>query len=604
MSPQGQRRVGGSSLSARVVVTTVLLATLPLATATWGVPGSLEPDTPRDRDEGKMWLDPDATLAGERVYFNAIATTGIGGNLGGVTTTLGGGVSPNLLGSALAPPGDLAIMAYLGVWKDCDQDGYVGAARAGLFAYRSELLEDTSVCPVGGAFNKNGWVWEFIWIAPGSAFPGDNPLRFIMDRNAGVWADIGLPESDPYFECKLTPLPRGTTTRTGGLVQAADCQTGFVVGQGLETVEGATGAPVGFDDPYHAERDCGHPLNRPVGLWRDPTRCEGEPHGLLEANTDDPTFTVWDCDRPKETADVRDPTAPEGQRGGLSYVEVRDPTDQRLVYNATFTDDEGTYMGPYGPVLSIPALAPSVSDDPTRASLNDAVNDTESGLMGCAPRIGYSEAAFRLASPSNWLEADRAGTAPTDGKRKADFPMVYQPDGFRGTISLAHPALTPVNAAFNGAKGDAPADLGLSYLDMARGSGWKSNSPGPAPPAYMGGTVRSDLAPAGPLWITAYAVVGANTTSRALVPGQDATYATEACGSERTGVLNGWDCDPANWWKVELGGARGPSGAYQPVPGSLYQLRDIDCLDGAVVPGAPAYASLVAASAEGPCPQV
>lgn len=137
----------------------------PLALAGWnsvGDPATPEPSTNQDAASPYMWHDAYAAPGpSERVYFNAF-------------------LSP--LGSGSHQTAGF-WHAYLGAWKDCNRDGYIGSAATGSETYSTTLLLDPSVCPVGGKHNDGTTVREFLWIGPGASD--------INDPGALVWADEG-----------------------------------------------------------------------------------------------------------------------------------------------------------------------------------------------------------------------------------------------------------------------------------------------------------------------------------------------------------------------------------------------------------------------------
>lgn len=141
-----------------------LAVTLPaLASASWNAPfnGAEEPSTQRDVNDGFMFLDAPPPGA-SRVYFS--------GNLVPLTT------NANVQ----------RFVAYLGVWADCNRDGFVGLLAANAETYSALLLTDTSVCPPGGPHNDGSTVTELRWIGPGSPH--------VDDPDARVWVDWGFPE--------------------------------------------------------------------------------------------------------------------------------------------------------------------------------------------------------------------------------------------------------------------------------------------------------------------------------------------------------------------------------------------------------------------------
>lgn len=175
--------------SARAIPATLLLLALLAsdASATWKAFGTAEPDSTYDSSDF-MWYEPPAP--GERkVYFNAFQTLGyvlVNPNVGALGTRI------------LAEPhqGDRAM---LGVWQDCNGDGYVGMAETALQDYRAELLpaDGQARCPprLGEPTHNDGvWVTELIPIGPDYDGKGRtwNP-RVYYDDFAQVWGDRGRP---------------------------------------------------------------------------------------------------------------------------------------------------------------------------------------------------------------------------------------------------------------------------------------------------------------------------------------------------------------------------------------------------------------------------
>ena len=117
--------------SCAVALAAVLCAPAGVA-AGWGSYGSAEPDTHYDRDGGTMWTDaPGATS--DRVYFNVYAAQGPDNVAAVNSATLGS----RLFGSPLYATFD----ALLGVWADCNHDGYVGLGDTGALEYVATASE-------------------------------------------------------------------------------------------------------------------------------------------------------------------------------------------------------------------------------------------------------------------------------------------------------------------------------------------------------------------------------------------------------------------------------------------------------------------------------
>ncbi|HEX2021450.1 MAG TPA: hypothetical protein VHH36_01960, partial [Candidatus Thermoplasmatota archaeon] len=282
------------------------------AAASWGVGGAREPDTAHDLASG-MPGSADQGPEGRVVYFNLVAMQG--GSAGPSGWPLGG-ANPNALpGMRVAPALAMRPIAYLGVWKDCDRDGYVGHGASALLEYRSELLPDRNTCPEGGEFNADGWVFEFRWLVPD---PGRfaTSARAIVDPGAAVWADHGPPGAKARVACPMTPAPEGTFASTGGLLRYADCHDERFVAETLSRADGDLGTRLFFEDPGDPQADCEAALAVDLRLYANPRRCPDEGPGRLE-DADDPMLTAWDCDAPPLAA-ARDPTGAPGGRGAVA----------------------------------------------------------------------------------------------------------------------------------------------------------------------------------------------------------------------------------------------------------------------------------------------
>lgn len=187
-------------MPSRTLLALALAATLatPTAVATWyGLGGSPEPDTERDRADGAMWEYPDYA-GGGKVYFDAVlVSTGIA-------------LNPNNL-DLDAEPGIVALpVALLGVWTDCNGDGFIGVAALGGLDYRAEMLLDDAICPQGSphhyADDTGRWIAELRAIGPYAdclgcsdrynPLLGRTPTPDLNDTQARVWGDFGLPGSD------------------------------------------------------------------------------------------------------------------------------------------------------------------------------------------------------------------------------------------------------------------------------------------------------------------------------------------------------------------------------------------------------------------------
>jgi hypothetical protein len=282
-------------------VTTLALAVMlavPIGAA-WSGKGSYEPDTSYDKTGPYMWQTADTGAnTGNRVYFNAYTQQNTG------YSTHGFDLGFNLATAQFARPswpGNLA--ALLGVWKDCNKDGFIGLGDQGIMEYRSELLIDTTACPpnaagqappgsgpaphnwAGALIHNDGiWVREFVPIGPDSVFPsqGDANPYDITDNGARVWGDWGVPGAlPPPTSCSVVFIPTGTFHSTGYFLWYADCSDGYVVTDTIDIATSTAGqGQLGFSDHPRDQFRSQSPLNQP-----DPW---GDPGGASDAQ-------AWDC---------------------------------------------------------------------------------------------------------------------------------------------------------------------------------------------------------------------------------------------------------------------------------------------------------------------
>lgn len=582
-------------MTPRTLLAITFAAALAVPTAAgfgWSSRGGWEPSTPEDLSMGRMYSIPDRddNIQVKKVYFNGIAAqypANLYANLGAAESKL---LAPNLMYG----------VAYLGIWKDCNKDGYIGMADTAQTVYEVALA-DTSVCGVGsphrqianvtynarvGAVGEREVIRELLPIAPSTSLVTGT----VKDDAVQVWGDLHRPGDDRvHFDCPHSPFPYGTSGSTGGFLMWADCFTDFTVTKQINTLVRTAGQDdLAFEDPYHPERECDSALQQTIPIWGNPQAeqfCNDPNTGILEREDDNQYGHVWDCDADNDKLfDVRDPTAEDGEKGDLS--QVSDPTGGELsgdftgegvtIFDAggdrNITDDDGTYSGGgvvFGDTLERPNPSPSTgSPGSSMYTFIDSID--QGGLRGCD---GGATLTSILGDRMFGEESHFAATNPADGKRLVDLPMAF-----------ANPSATNTDTRWTSA---------VFYLS----------------PTYNGGTVRKNLEPEGAVYFSWYARVGANTTAAgASLPAGDLTntgvYAAEACPRGFTGRQGEWDCNPDNWWRKDLGGYGweefGGFGA-PVVPGVSYHLRDTDCYDGTVAHSG-VYLGHVAAYTEGGCP--
>ena len=178
------------------------LAQTPPTRGGWGNGPLPEPNAPEDGLT--QWADAPPSDGEARVYFDAVL----------VQRPVPAGAHA-LAGEAGAV---YEVVAYLGVWRDCDGDGMVGLGALGLLEYPVELLPDPAACPQADAsglwrHNDGATVREMAWLVPRDEARGPGEVPWPGDVR--VWADFaghpdgsGLPTVAPLAPaCAGCPLP-------------------------------------------------------------------------------------------------------------------------------------------------------------------------------------------------------------------------------------------------------------------------------------------------------------------------------------------------------------------------------------------------------------
>lgn len=414
-------------MDARTVSATLVVVLLfaPTAFAAWSVKGAWEPDTPYD--VATPWMETGPTSSHQRlVYFNGFGALG-----GAVATTL----NPNLAtvaGSVHPLPFTPVVM--MGVWKDCNQDGFVGLGDNGLLEYRADLLLNDEFCPPmtpppgqqWRSHHHDGWVVELIPIGYDDTRTAEdeNPYN-INDTRARVWADWGLPGDPPRLACPTFPAPYGTFRSTGGLLRHADCFTGHQVVASVSAATAAAGQPgLGFGDvPAHRPDQSASPLNVP------------NPWGQA---SDDSMATVFDCSRQTEYA-VQDPTDPGDGSGALHTLAVVPvPGADPLYLNATDR---------WGRVVNASVAEVDLELQPD-GSLAGSVNETQAAtdcdredpdeIVDLNGKREGSDADLPYA-----LEGNTEPISPLAPRARTDHVLSFE-EGLRGT-GLASLLLGPMS---------------------------------------------------------------------------------------------------------------------------------------------------------------
>jgi len=566
----------------KIAITIVIALAMfaPAATARWSGFGSYEPDTPQDIADGYMFLDPSTDTEVDRVYFNAFPNFDVSG------TNLNSGVA----GSRIATLGSLNWQAMLGMWRDCNGDGYVGAADSALLYYRTETFDVNAVCPIDSLYRSadGAWVYELVYVGPTD--DGFTDPEFIFnDTAARVWGDIGLPGPGTGASCALTPLPSGTTSNTGAAIAYADCGVG-VITTTVNALDEVFGLGLGFEDPDRPQ-DSESPLNQnlPVSTFGNPYGDDGWQTGLLQGGGDgdaaetreDSTFYVWDC--------TSDPLVVVENPAGAQSIPVDDPTGGEV---SSFLFDDGNptllYVNTSDEYTLLYTPAPELTGEPTDSSLLNAANNSLEGTGDCDYSTGGSIGVG--------LEGAHDSSAQAAGKKEAEMNFFFYEgthDGNLITGDMADLAGELLGETIPNPLTGTPDSVGLGF-----GPGqFLFNPVWYADALYVttGQTINADtLAPSDKDYWTFYATVGEATFAVGDVVAQAAgTYGAEACGSfdPGAGISAGWDCDRTHWYISSGGSEDTDPDRTKARAGDSYWLRDTECFDGTLVEGVPAYAS-------------
>lgn len=519
-----------------ILILAALLAA-PAAAASWAGKGMVEPDTQRDVADGFMRLSPDVSpTSGHLVYFNAFNTQSVG-----AAAEVSTSANPNV---ATLQTGYMTssgrAYAMLGIWKDCNQDGFVGLGDQGLFEYRTELLMGKEgVCPRSAlpnpiprdwlpTHNDGEWVREFVPIGydktpnalpSGAAVPDENPYN-ANDLGARVWWDWGLPESATRTRCYAFP-PQGTFHSTGGLVEFVDCFDGFKATDVWNSVapDGTPAGQLSFKDEPRDQSESSSTLNQ-ANPWGD------------ESSSSD--ASVFDCSRPQ-------------------LVHQRVPN----------TDTE---VG-----VSQPRSSPTVG---TGGSPAGTANETATAFDDCDRADNKGEWEHSAAAFPYGAEEDVIATKTL--KQQTGYTLKFN----EGTRNPAKAGTNPQQVGRA-----APRDAGTRATE-AEGFWVGSSRIGEA---YNPLVDRDSQAPQSVTYVTAYGFVSPAAISRYALrlTGVTGVYGADHCQG-LVAVTGEWECDPAKWWLNPDGSLETRTtsdvvaGAFTFVGarvGDAYNVRDVDCYD-------------------------
>ena len=522
------------------LVTLAALVASPAAAASWAGKGMVEPDTRRDVADGYMRLAPDQSpTSGRLVYFNAFNTQSIG-----AAAEVSTSANPNLatLETAYMTSSGRAY-AMLGVWKDCNKDGFVGWGDQGLFEYRAQLLDalgpGAGACPAQGlpatiprdwfpSHNDGEWVREFLPIGydkmpntlpSGVTVPDEHPYN-VNDLGARVWWDWGLPEDRTRTRCYAFP-PQGTFHSTGGLVEFADCFAGFKA-----------------TDTWNALA----PDATPAGqlTFKDKPRDQSESRSVLNQRN------------------------PWGEESAGSHATAFDCSQPQLAHAKVPNTD--TEVG-----VSRPRSTPAVS---TTGSLAGTANETATAFDDCDRSDNRGEWEHSVGALPYAAEEDVIATKST--KQQTGYTMRFN-EGTR------NPAKAGTNPQQLGRA--TPRDAGLRATE-AEGF-WVGTSR--IGEAYNPLVDRDSQGPQAVTHVTAYGYVTPAAISKysLQLTGLTGVYGSDHCAGT-VPITGEWECDRTKWW-VNPDGTREERTTTDTVAGAFtfvaarvgdpYNVRDIDCYD-------------------------
>lgn len=569
--------------------------------ADWSAFGSREPDTEHDASGGFMFAEPNTEFV-DKLYLSVVPVWGHV-YTGVVNVNSGPWINPNVgaLGSRIYPAGPMQFDAMFGSWVDCNRDGYIGHAESALFEYPVQTPGlDLSLCPVGAyagdsnLYNQQGWVTEFRWISNdhlGRA-KGDNgknrDQRVIVDGNATIWGDFGVPGNTMGREVCPQDFPRGTTEQTGRMLNWLDC---FFAHRLWDSSNAAlTTVGLGFDNEQRFDQDA-HPANQDT----------------LGADDGDQTaMRVWDCSAERQELET-------GQdRVFVDHQNVSSPHQQEPYTLPSFQviDEDGH--------VNVTYWQGAYRNNEWRESESSVSEPTlPRPVTPGSPNTGGSVAGTYNHTVAGW-NTDGCGSRARvyDQLETNDIPESALAKN-RVTVNFQY-----YEEQRNGANARGMAFYGAQAYPVIRnrntnggGTHWYGSGPSPSELGENGPTApqlvrTSDLQPDGGIYWTFYANLSGEALSTGIqVPGLG-LYGNEWCSKSTDPALNGgFVCDADKWYRAPDGtdvGGFNPQGnfEYRPAPGVAYHVRDVDCYDGSLVAGVPAYASLAAVSSDGPCPTV
>lgn len=368
------------------------------ATAQWYMHGGYEPDTPYDTRDW-IWQDAPGS-ATDRVYFGVISGYNAAVISFGKPT-----INPNvgLLRTHVETPTLEVQHGFLGVWVDCNGDGYMGLAESALREYSSALLGNSARCPphtgpttswLPGQYNYNGWVSEYIPIVDAAI---NFDARTYVDPAARVWGDFDEPDKRPIERnCPTTSFPRGGLSTSGGILNYFDCRMDIYGPANLAF--GAIGDPAALS---FADEDDGN-SGRLGQFW------VYGPHDSQNAGV-----KTVDCSEAPivsvQTVEIRTPRPQVGDLSRMSVGGQLNQTNEEWVDDCNPTNDDGHEFTEFGIFGVEDAEFSSVNpNNKTKANWNFRVAGAQRGgtpfLVGpLSGKAGAPQDAGTGIGGTHWL---------------------------------------------------------------------------------------------------------------------------------------------------------------------------------------------------------
>lgn len=602
-----------------VMILTVAIAAalaVPFGAATWRSVGSFEPDTVYDRTEGRMFLDPPTNATQHSLYFNGYTVSGT--FVAGQPTT-----NPNsgTLGTRIVPPAGQSHRALLGVWRDCNRDGYIGLAETAVRDYLEALDEhDPALCPIAPRVdgelipphNDGTWIKEFFAIGMvdpcqyehDSAYRtqyctdiryGTSPAKFtknpdvIYANDTFVWIDFGFPGSIPGNTCPLRPQPEGTTSGTGAVLRVVDCSLQRRVANTVNGLDPNDELGLKFDDVNNPQKSDSR-LNQhfPVNLFGNPYN---KKTGLLQQyNPADDRYAYepavsFNCAGTSRT-DVRDPTAPAGSNGTLNQIGVKAQTLRSAgVPVPTAAETPQGYVGTSvnlsdrsGVIIGVYPASPKTTVNPTGSYYATAEEADDLVYEGYETPPAESEGdcdrrtnnsvhqtwPFGLVEEQHEPQSGDAGKTQNtmyaafwDGSRGASCHV-----GFVGTLGVVPTCDDEVEDALGTRYW--PMDLGVNAVREGGGVAALEAWTGSGTTTASAQLVAGDLQPSPAQYTTFYTRVNESLIAQLglrLPVTSSGIYGADNCGTAigpGQPKINGWQCDPAKWYVNAAGASSMP----------------------------------------------